>query len=65
VELEEHFFIARSVNLHLFWKTIWNFLRKLAIVLPEDPAIKPLDIDPKGTLISHKDTFSTMFIEPL
>jgi hypothetical protein len=29
------------------WKSIWRFLRKLEIVLPEDPAIPVLGIHPK------------------
>ena len=29
------------------WKSIWQFLRKLEIVLPEDPATPLLDIYPK------------------
>jgi hypothetical protein len=33
------------------WKTIWWFLRKLEIVLPEDPAIPLLGIYPKGSNI--------------
>jgi hypothetical protein len=27
-----------------FWKSVWQFLRKLDIVLPEDPAIPLLGI---------------------
>jgi hypothetical protein len=44
------------------WKSIWQFLRKLEIVLPEDPAIPLLVIDPKAVLPYHKNTCSTMFI---
>jgi hypothetical protein len=45
------------------WKSIWQFLRKLEIVLPEDAAaILLLNIYPKDALTSHKDTCSTMFI---
>ena len=43
-----------------FWKSIWCFLRKLEIVLPQDPAIPLLGICPKGAPTSHKDTCSTM-----
>lgn len=32
--------------LELFWKTIWQFLTKLNIVLPYNPAIGLLDIYP-------------------
>jgi hypothetical protein len=41
----------------LLWKSIWRFLRKLEIVLPEDPAIPLLGI--------YKDTFSAIFIAVL
>ena len=29
------------------WKTVWNFLRKLKMELPFDPAIPPLGLYPK------------------
>jgi hypothetical protein len=32
---------------HPLWKSIWQFLRKLEIDLPEDPAISLLGIYPK------------------
>jgi hypothetical protein len=32
------------------WKSVWQFLRKLEIVLPEDPAIPLLGIYPKMLL---------------
>jgi hypothetical protein len=41
------------------------FLRKLGIVLPQDPAILLLGIYPKDALPSHKDTCSTMLIAAL
>ena len=41
-----------------------RFLRKLGIVLPEDPAIPLLGMYPKDTQ-TYKDTCSTMFIEAL
>jgi hypothetical protein len=44
------------------WKSIWRFLRKLEIDLPEDPAIPLLGIYPKGIQPSHSGTSSTMFI---
>ena len=31
------------------WKTIWNFLRKLKMELPFDPAIPLLGLYPKNT----------------
>jgi hypothetical protein len=43
-------------------KSILQFLRKLEIILPEDPAILLLDIYPKDAPQYHKDTCSTMFI---
>jgi hypothetical protein len=42
------------------WKSVWQFLRKLDIVLPEDPAIYPKEV-PTG----KKDTCSTVFIAAL
>jgi hypothetical protein len=37
------------------WKSIWQFLRKLKIVLHEDPGIPLLHIYPKETLTYNKD----------
>jgi hypothetical protein len=39
-----------------------EFLRKLDIVLPEDPAIPLLGICPEDAPICNKDICSTMFI---
>jgi hypothetical protein len=47
------------------WKSFWRFLRKLDIVLPEDPAILLLGIYPEDVPTSKKDTCSTMFIAAL
>jgi hypothetical protein len=41
------------------------FLRKLDIVLPEDPAIPLLGIYPEDAPTGNKDTCSTMFIAAL
>jgi len=49
----------------LLWKLLWLFLRKLDIVLSEDPAIPLLRIYPKDTPTYNKDTCSTMFIAAL
>jgi len=49
----------------LFWKSFWRLLRKLDIVLPEDPAIPLLDIHPNDTPTYNKGTCSTMFITAL
>jgi hypothetical protein len=42
-----------------------KFLRKLEIILPEDPAILLLGIYPKDVPQYHKDTCSTVFIAAL
>jgi hypothetical protein len=47
------------------WKSVWKFLRKLDIVLPEDPAIPLLGIYPEDAPTCNKDTYSTMFIAAL
>ena len=47
------------------WKSVWWFLRKLDILLPEDPAIPLLDIYPEDVPTGKKDTCSTMFIAAL
>jgi hypothetical protein len=47
------------------WKSIWVFLRKLEIDLPEDPAIPLLGIYSKGAPPSYRGTCSTMFIAAL
>jgi hypothetical protein len=47
------------------WKSIQWFLRKLEMVLPEDPAIPLLGICPKDVPTYNKDTCSTMFIAAL
>jgi hypothetical protein len=44
---------------------IWQFLRILDIVLPEDPAIPLLGIYPEDVLTCNKNTCSTMFIAAL
>jgi hypothetical protein len=47
------------------WKSVWWFLRKLDIVLLEDPAIPLRSIYPGDTSTCNKDTCSTMFIVAL
>jgi hypothetical protein len=51
----------------LLWKSVWWFLRKWDIVLPEDPAIPLLGISylPEDVPACNKDTCSTMFIAAL
>ena len=52
---------AGTTTLEIFW---W-FLRKLDIVLPEDPAILLLGKYPKDAPTCTKDTCFTMFIAAL
>jgi hypothetical protein len=61
----------RGTLLHCCWdcklvqllcKSLWWFLRKLDIVLPEDPAIPLQGIAPKDAPTYKKDTCSTLFI---
>jgi hypothetical protein len=47
------------------WKSVWRFLRKLDIGLPEDPAIPLLGIYPEDVPTVNKNTCSTMFIAAL
>jgi hypothetical protein len=47
------------------WKSVWQFLRKLDIVLPKDPAIPLLGIYPKDAQMFNKNTCSTMLIAAL
>jgi hypothetical protein len=47
------------------WKSVWQFLSKLDIVLPEDPATPLLCIYPEDVPTGKKDTCSTMFIAAL
>jgi hypothetical protein len=47
------------------WKSVWQFLRKLDIVLPEDLAIPLLDIYSENALTCNMDRCSTMLIAAL
>jgi len=47
------------------WKSVWQFLRKLDIDLPEDPTVPLLGIYPKDAPTCNKDTCSTIFIAVL
>jgi hypothetical protein len=47
------------------WKSVWQFLRKLHIMLMEDLAIPLLGIYPEDILTGNKDTCSTMLIAAL
>jgi hypothetical protein len=44
------------------WKSVWQFLRNLDIVLPEYPAIPLMGIYPEDAPACNKDTCSTIFI---
>jgi len=48
--------------LQVLWISVWQFLRKIVIVLPEDPVIPLLGIYPKDVPTCNKDSCSTMFI---
>jgi hypothetical protein len=47
------------------WKSIWRFLTKLDIIIPEDPPISLLGIYPEYVPTGNKNTCSTMFIAAL
>ena len=47
------------------WKSVWQFLRKLNIVQPADPAIPLLSIHPKDAPTYNKATCSTIVIPAL
>ena len=45
----------------LLWRTVWDFLKKIKIELPYDPAIPILDIYLKKNMVLN-DRSTTMFI---
>ena len=47
------------------WKSVWWFLRKLGVNLPQDSAIPLLGIYPKDAQAYYKSIYSTMFIAAL
>jgi hypothetical protein len=55
----------RDCKLVQLRKSVWRLLRKLDIVLPEDPATPLLGIYPEDVPTCNKDTCSTMFIAAL
>jgi hypothetical protein len=66
MEKEEHSSIAGGItSVQPLWKSIWQFLRKFEIVLPEDPALPLLGIYSEDAPRYNKDTCSTMFISSL
>jgi hypothetical protein len=64
VEKEEHSCIVGGIASLLLplWKSVWQFLKKSDIVLPEDPAIPLLGIYPEDVPTGKNDKCSTMFI---
>jgi hypothetical protein len=68
VEKGEHLLLHcwwKCKLLQPLWRSIWRFLRKLGIVIPQAPAIPPLNIYPKDSAPSHNDTCSTMLTAAL
>ena len=67
VEKEEHPTIVGGIAslYNHSGKSVWRFIRKLDIVLPEDPTIPLLGIYPEDVPTGKKDTCSTMFIAAL
>ena len=52
--------------MHLLWKIVWRFIKKLKIELSYDPAIAPLGIYPRDTgVLMHRGTCTPMFIAAL
>ena len=52
--------------MHPLWKTVWNFLKKVKMELPFDPAIPLLGLYPKNPEIPiQKNLRSPMFIAVL
>ena len=47
------------------WKSVWWFLRKMRLDLPQDLALSLLSIFPQDTSPYHRDTWLTMFIDAL
>ena len=62
VEKEKYSFIVGGIT-SLYNHSGNQFLRKLDIVLMEDPAIPLLSIYPNDAPMYNKDTYFTMFIE--
>ena len=48
-----------------FWKSVWQFFRKLDIIIAVDPTIPLLGIYLEDAPTCNKDTCSTMFIAAL
>ena len=54
-----------GLQVDTLWKSVWHFVTKLDIVLPEDPAIPLLGIYSNDAPAYNKDTCSTIFIAAL
>jgi hypothetical protein len=67
VEKEQHSSTAGGIaSLYKpLWKSVWRFLRKLDMILLEDPAIPLLGIYPEEVPTGNKNTCSSMFIAAL
>jgi hypothetical protein len=67
VEKEEIYSISGGIAklVQPLWKSVWRFLRKLDIVLPEDLSIPLLGIYQEDAPTCNKDSCSTMFIAAL
>ena len=50
---------------HPLWKSVWRFLRKLDIILQEDPALLLLGIYPEEVPTGNKNTCSSILIAAL
>jgi hypothetical protein len=44
------------------WKSVWQFLKKIDIVIPEEPSISLLSIYPQDALTCNKDTCSIHYV---
>ncbi|CAO2603417.1 LINE-1 retrotransposable element ORF2 protein [Lemmus lemmus] len=47
------------------WKSVWQFLRKLGVNLPQDPAIPLLGIYPRDAQSHYKSICTTIFLSAL
>lgn len=48
--------------LQTLWNTVWQFIKKLGINLPQDLALSVLAVYSKDAVSNHKDTCPTMLI---
>jgi hypothetical protein len=62
---EPHVCLGSETILKPLWKSVWWILRKLKVVLLDDPAKWLLGIYPKDAPIYNKNTCSTLFIAAL